>query len=166
MAFDPNISRWLLASCRAWFDSHRLNNATLFYEYTRHKQLENPTTGLVIQQYGEFRLNGPDHRKVTHNEEWYDIVINVLCTQDLNEGQSDEIDEFIGNIYVCFTECIPVYRYGDSSNLLNDNTYIGFLKRTDEKNGQVNLSRFGQANPDSLLTQVSIEASYRMKLQL
>jgi hypothetical protein len=99
MAFDTNMSRWMMASCRTWFDAKRLNNALIFYEYTRHKQLVDSTTGITAQQYAEFRFNGPDYRKVTSNEEWYFVQLNLMCTQDLNEGDSDQMDEFIGNIY-------------------------------------------------------------------
>lgn len=164
MAYDPNMNRWIMASCRTWFENNKLNDIKIFYEYTKHKDIDDHTTKYEIQQYGEFRMDGPDYKQITKNEQWYDVIINVLVTQTLNEGNSDEVELLIGSIAVCFAECIPVFRYGSSDNILNDNTQIGVLKRVNQKSGEVNVARFGQANPDTQITQASIESNYRLKL--
>ena len=167
VVFDPNMSRWIMASCRVWFETNKLNNVPIFYEYTRHKNITQNNTVVPASQYAELRLDGPYYRQITANEAWYNVDINVLCTQDLKEGQADLIESLISSIYVCFPICIPVYRYGDPlANVLNDSSFIDGMRRTDERDGEVNVQRFGQANPDTLLSQVSIEAGYRLKLFL
>ena len=170
MAYDPNMSRWIMASFRTWFDATKLNEIPIFYEYTRHKNITQNETMPEAQQYAEFRLNGPFYSKVTAIEEYYDVMLNVIVTQDLNEGKADEMDMLIGSIQVCFTDCIPIYRYGivdlsgpNGSNI-NDSSLVGGMLIHDDKMGSVEVLRFGQANPDTLLSQTSIEANYRMKL--
>jgi hypothetical protein len=165
--FDPNMSRWIMASCRTWFETNKQNNIPIFYEYTRHKNITQNETKHEIPQYAEFRLNGPDYRQISANEVWYNIEINVLCSQTLIEGQADVMEMLIGSIYPAFTTCIPVYRYGDPIlNALNDSSFVGPLMINDEKDGQVNVYRFGQANPDTLFSQTSLEGGYRLKLSI
>lgn len=165
--FDPNMSRWIMASCRNWFETNKLNAIPIYYEYTRHKNITQNETKREVPQYAEFRLNGPDYKQVTANEVWYSVELNLLCSQSLVEGQADLIEKLLGSIYVCFTTCIPIYRYGDITlDAKNDSSFVGPLMIADEKDGQVNIYRFGQANPDTLFSQTALEAGYRLKLPL
>ncbi len=157
MSYNLNMNRWIMASCRTWFENNKQNNIKIFYEYFKHKDV-------TEQQYAEFRLNGPDYQLITKSEGRYDVDINLLVTQVLNDGNTDEIELLIGSIAVCFAECIPVYKYGSIDNLVNDGSLIGNLVRVNEKNGEVNVSRFGQANPDTLISQASIDSRYTMRL--
>jgi hypothetical protein len=167
MARDPNMPRWIMASCRQWFETNKLNGISIFYEYTRHKNIDQNETVHQLPQYAEFRLNGPDYKRLSGNEETYSIEINVLLSQDLIEGQADTMEYLISYLMPCFTSCIPVYRYGDPLlDAANDNSLIGGLLITDEKDGQVNIYRFGQANPDTLFSQTALEVGYRMHIQL
>ena len=161
---DPNMPRWIMASCRTWFNAHVQNGVKIFWEYTRHKDVTDKKTGQAIKRYAEFRLNGPFYTLKTSNECWYDVDINVLLTQNLTQGASDEIEDLIGSLFVCFTQSIPIYRFGPADNVINDSSQIGCLMRMNERGGEVDVSRFGQANPDTLVTQASIEAMYRLKL--
>ena len=164
--FDPNMPRWIMASCRQWFETNKGDtDLKIFYEYTRHKDITQGETRPEIPRYAEFRLNGPDYRKISGNEESYTIEINVLLSQTLIEGQADLMDQLAGLLTPCFTTCIPVYKYGVNMNPDNDGSLIGGLMLADEKDGQVNFYRFGQANPDTLFTQAALEAGYRMNLK-
>ena len=159
---NPKMNRWIMASCRTWFDTKKLGDLTVFWEYSRHKQIQQQKQEL--QSYAEFRLNGPDYRRVSGNEEWYDVTINVLLTQNLNEGDSEAMEFLIGQVVPCFTNSIPVYKYGKIDDPENDESLIGCLQTIKGRDGEIEISRFGQANPDTLLTQTSIESEYRLKL--
>jgi len=159
---DPNIVRWIVASCRTFFNT-RKGNYPLFFENTGPKKLQD-AQGNPIASYAEFRVNGPYYRKITTTEEFYDVELNVLCHTGINNTDSDEIERMLGTYFSAFAPTIPILRYGNG--LSDDQSQIGCLMLYGEKGDQIRVSRFGQANPDTKLAQGSIDGSYRMRLTL
>lgn len=160
---DPNIVRWLVASCRAYFKS-RQGIYPLFFENTGPKNLID-SNGQPINSYGEFRIEGPYIRYVTTNETWYEVELNILCHTGINAANSDEIERMVGLYAAAFANSIPVMKFGNSEG--DDRTVqVGCLILLDNKGEQVRVSRFGQANPDTKLSQASIDGTYRMRTVL
>lgn len=165
---DFDINRWINASCRDFFNSNRTPNAMgalpipLYFEATGAKNLIDVTTGKPIMDYAEFRLDGPFRQQMTATETWYDIEINILCISLVRDDYSDQLEVTLGVFATAFQYCIPVFKYGDLPQ--DDQTKIENLILLQDKNEQVRVSRFGQANPDTRLVQGSVEGHYRLKL--
>lgn len=154
--------RWIVASCRKYFDSNR-GDVPLFYENTGPKRMLD-SSGKPLKSYAEFRIDGPYYRRLSAYETYYDIDLNVLCHTGIDTLYSDEIERMLGIFAVAFTEAIPVYKYGRDVMGVDDSSRVGCLIRLDGKNEAVRVSRFGQANPDTPLAQASVDGTYRMKM--
>jgi hypothetical protein len=161
LALDPNMVRWIVASCRVFFAARR-GSYSLFFENIGPKDLKD-IHGQSIPLYGQFRIDGPYIHTPTKNEIWYDVEINILCQSVIDNRDSDLIEQMIGTFAAAYEYAIPVMKYGDNEG--DDSTVqIGCLIQLLEKGEQIRVNRFGQANPDTKLAQASIDGSYRMRL--
>jgi len=159
---DQDMVRWIIASCRAFFFNRR-QGYTLFFENIGAKNLKD-TSGKEVPYYAEFRVDGPGVRQLTKREYVWEIEINVLLHGAVDVRYSDEIEKMLGVFAAAFEDAIPVYRYGDG--VRDDQSQIGCLRLFSEKGEEVQVSRFGQANPDTKLTQASVDGRYRMRQTL
>lgn len=161
---NPNMVRWITASCRSHFNDRKMD-IPLFFPNVGSKRLQDEL-GKPISLYAEFRVDGPYYQKMNAKEERYDVDLNVLCQAGINTGDSERILYALGIFSAAFTDVIPVFRFGRDTDGVDDQSLIGCLIRNDEKNEAVRVSQFGQANPDTQLAQASVDGSYRMRLTL
>lgn len=151
-----DLPRWIMASARDFFKEN--SHFPLFFEHTGDKTLKGPIT-----KYAEFRLDGPFATKVTKNETYYDIEINILCIATLNESYADDLEEVLGDFMSIFAiGWFHVFRYGDHD--VDDQSKVGCMILSTGKHEEIRVSRFGQANPDTRVLQASVEAHYQMRL--
>lgn len=156
---NPDMVRWIVASCRYFFNERR-NSIPLFFENTGPKTLLD-SQGYPTKTYAEFRIEGPYFKQNNAVEVQYDVIINILVHTGINVIDSDEIERALGLFASIYVNAIPVFRYGN--RLGDDQTYVGCLQTLVTKGDEVRVSRFGQANPDTRLAQASIDGSFRMK---
>lgn len=158
---DPNMPRWLMASVRVHFAELIGATDVLIYEHTGPKDYLD-MNGRPVKGYAELRVTGPYYRAMSLSEGWYDIDINVLCSIPLKMTNADEIERLIGLYYSLMTPTIGVFKYGNGPD--DDGSQIGCLELLPQREGDVKVSRFGQANPDTQFIQATVEAQYRLKL--
>lgn len=138
-------------------------NVPLFFENSGAKNLKD-SHGEPYTSYAEFRMDGPFIRRVTRNEIHWDVEINILVHAGISLRYSDEIETVLGIMAAAYEYSIPVYKYGD--NVGDDQSQIGCLIIVTEKGEDIEVSRFGQVNPDTKLAQASIDGHYKMRQTL
>lgn len=150
VAFDPNWTRWIFASCRKYFND-RVGNFKLFYIPTDDKN------GLAT--YGELRINGPEAKRLSSNEWRLEILINVLISADMNNQDTDLIFKSCGIIQNIMPLDLPILKLGSSNS--DDQSQLGCMKALDET---IRTSHFGQFDPKVTLLQSTVEANYQIRL--
>jgi len=155
-----DLPRWIMASCRHFFHDRR-SNFPMYFEHAGTKDLRTDSGGKIVD-YFEFRLDGPFMQQQSKKETEYQIEINILCISNTRPKFTDQIEVMVGIAAASFELVVPVFRYGDQPQ--DDQSYVGCLRLSQDKNEQVRVSRFGQANPDTQVIQASVEGHYIMKL--
>lgn len=154
---SPNIDRWVFASISAHFDSLR-SGLPMFIE----GQVRDT---LAMKEFIELRVDGPYRTEVSKGYWKLYVEINVLC-QHTMEDDYHRMRQITGIVAAIFTDCISVYKYGPDA-VVDDQSYIGMLKRLDNDKGRNNLqtSHFGQVDPVNHLEQATVESHYVMFLE-
>lgn len=155
-----DMPRWIMASCRVFFDQRR-GRWPMFFMHTAQKDLKKDS-GQAITSYFEFRLDGPYIQQLTANETRYTIEINILCIANVDPKFSDQMEMMLGQMAAAFAPVIPFFRFGDQPQ--DTRTQIGCLVLLQEKNDSVIISRFNQANPATEIIQASVEGHYEFRL--
>ena len=158
---DPNLPRWITASCAKHFDAFK---GSVFLHFEGSGPRPTPITYPDLKFWAEFRCDGPYTVPCTRNEELYNVELNVLLCSVVEDTYAYRIQELMGIFGVAFTSTISVYRYGD--NPQDDQSFVGCLQLLTTNSERVNFSNFSQIGPNTLLKQGSIEGHYRMHLRL
>lgn len=154
---DPNLSRWIWASCSKFFDD-RKGDLTIFFEGDDRDTAK-------LKDFIEFRMDGPRSRTISHNYTRHDVFINILVQSTMDSMDTHRFWRTVGLVQALFVPCIPVYKYGDGPDD-DPSVMVGVLQiRNDGFNGeQLKVSAFGQVDPTVRVQQATIEANYRMNL--
>ena len=149
---NKNWIRWLRAACRKHFDSYKGSN-TLYFEGLDRDGLT------PLQEFAEFRLDGPHVKFLAGGEHRLeiDIAIGIQVKQDL--GDLDKISRFAGIFHEAFTDSINVYKFGDTADDDPDEI-LGCLVL----NGLVRYNYFGLVDPSNKLEQAQFLAKYYIEL--
>lgn len=152
---NQHWARWIKTSIVKHFDDNR-GSYTLFVEGA-DRNTES------LQSWVEIRTDGPFIREVSHNYYKLTVEVNLLLSSVPNENIYTQ-DALCGYFQKLFT-CIPVFRYGPSSDVDNDNVQFGELNLYDHMREAVKLNHFGIVRPDTKLIQSTLEGHYLMWLE-
>lgn len=152
---NVNWARWIKTSIVKYFDTNK-GSYTLFVEGAdRHTQ--------DLQTWVEVRTDGPYIREVSKNYYKLTVEVNLLLSSIVNENIYTQ-DALCGYFQSLFT-CIPVFRYGPSDDIANDNVQFGELVLFDHMRESIKLNHFGIIRPDTNLIQSTVEGHYLMWLE-
>lgn len=157
MPKDKNIERWIAASINKHFDD-RKETYPLFIEGMHRDKI-------TEQNQFELRIDGPYIIEECHNLFFYDYEINILVSSLINDTDLYQLHRMLGIVTAAFTD-IEVYRFG---NGVEDNqSLLGCLqlKQSSGIREKVQVSIFGQIEPDVKLQQATVEGHYRLTLNL
>lgn len=156
MTIDPNWGDWIYRSCA----KHFFNNVEGIHLHVEGAPRN--TTGL--NEWLEFRLDGPFYKHYTKDHYRADVEINILIAQ-LDSKTPYRIHKMCGIVEAAFHNNIPVYRYGDiTDNIQSDGSHLGCLVMQAGPKETVRKSFFGKVRPDSNLMQASVEGHYQILL--
>jgi hypothetical protein len=151
VSFNENINRWIFASIAKHFDDRRKD--IILYIEGQERNTSN------LQQYFELRIDGPYIVELSKNYYRVDLEVNVLCTAKTDPKDNYLIQRLTGIICSAFTRTINVYKFG--IGLEDDQSLVICLQmRTDHKE-LLQVSNFGQVEPDARLHQSTVEGHYR-----
>lgn len=149
-----NIPRWLFASIGKHFDD-RKQNEHLFIE--GQDRLTNEETDWL-----ELRMDGPSQREVSKGCFQFDIEVNILLSSVMNEKDYHKIFKLVGVAAAAFTNKIDIFKFGDGVD--DDDTFLECARIRFENRELVQISHFGQIDPDKRLVQATVEGHYRMEV--
>lgn len=125
----------------------------------------------TLNTYTEFRMDGPYIKQLSRRE--YDMIfeINILITSFKDTKDGHKLQRLNGIVASAFIECIPIFKYGPSSDLsngdpVNDNSRVSELILKTDKREIVQVSNFGTIEVDIPIMQASVEGHYKGRYKL
>lgn len=147
---EHQLVRWVKASINTHF--YNLRQGVHLHLEGRKRQTEG------LSEWYELRVDGPIVICTTKKKFKLECIINILINVAL-QNNIHRIDELTGRVENMFTRCIPVYRYGPSTDPENDNSFISHLVQRSE----LDIVNFGELKNQVELTQMTLEQEYDMR---
>src|SRR5689334_21400004 len=121
-----NLARWLTASCAKFINDNR-GTYTLFAEGA-------PRNTKSLNQWVEFRLDGPYIQQVSHGCYRVDVELNILCNVTNQEVDLYAMARMTGYFQALLLDStIPIYKLaGIVSYAADDGSLIGCLQIRDD----------------------------------
>lgn len=154
MAQNINWPRWIHASFAKHFDSKK-GVYHLFIEGQ-----ERNTSGL--EQWAEFRIDGPFTIEWSKNYFHLDVEINILMMTLYDELDLYKHQRIIGQFYGAFEPCIPMFKFGTGPD--DDQSQFAIMKIRHAFRERIVQSNFGDIQSDVRMTQNTLEGHYRATL--
>lgn len=113
-----------------------------------------------LKDFFELRVDGPYYTELSKGFWRVYIEINVLI-----QSAQDKIDRFriyktAGVVAAAFERIISIFKYGDEVG--DDDSLVGCLKLLGDKEARerIQISHFGQVEPQTGISQSTVEAHY------
>lgn len=152
-----NLPRWVHASIKKYFKAN-LSGVELRCEGEEERNPEAPF-------FAELRIDGPTVYTAGTLGEYQGLVeVNILLTVQRNMKYVHEFQDKIGLCLAVMENCIPVLRIGSPNNPPDTGTSVGFLQR--DNDNPIELNNFGQIDKAVQTQQGSVEAHYKIKLEI
>lgn len=165
MSANTNWPRWIFASVSKHF-SDTVDNV-----FNENPGKVNPKLYVEgderitqnLEQYFEFRMDGPYMRELCKDYWLIKIQLNVLVSAKAESTDMHVVQKLIGLITTAFTNGITIYKYGDGED--DNQSVLDCLQLYQEGNQEeILVTYLGQLGPDLKDTQASVEGYYRMFL--
>jgi len=157
MPLDQNLERWIIASVSKHFDDRRQGIA-MFIE----GQLRDTRT---LKDFFELRIDGPYLTELSKG--YWDVYIEINALVQASQDQADyhRIYKTAGIVRAAFTNTIGIFKFGDGAG--DDQSQIGCLTLLGdkEKRERIQVSHFGQVEPDTGIFQSTVEAHYEAQIR-
>ena len=149
---NSNWPKWLKASIYSHFDDRKGS-----YHLSLEGQLPKDTT--EKSSWAELRVDGPYVSELSKDYWRLYVEINVLISAQQSPDNLYAYDTMLGHFLSIFESSINVYKYGG-----DDESLVGCLNMLVETRQFLQVSQFGQIEPDNHLQQSVVEAHYQMNL--
>ena len=156
MALDQNLTRWIIASVSQHFMDRR-QGLTVFME----GQVRDTRT---LKDFLELRVDGPSMTELSKGYWRVFIEINVLVQSAQDNADYHRIYESVGIAAAAFTGTLSIYKYGDKAG--DDDSLVGCMQLQGDrsKTERIQISHFGQVEPETGVFQSSVEGHYAVNL--
>lgn len=155
--FNHNWPRWIAASVHKHFRTEVVG-LHLFIE----GQDRNTNTQ---KDYAELRVDGPYSHEDAKDQWVFDVEVNSLVCSIPDEMDTHRIYKNVGIMAAAMKPVIKVYKFGDGPDD-NPAELLGCLFIKQSFNQTIFISHFGQIDPKVELLQSTVEAHYKMELNL
>lgn len=150
MSFDPNWSRWCLASFSKFFDSKK---GSVYLYIEGH---DRDTANLV--DFAEFRMDGPRIKTIGNSLVRLELTVNILIQSVMDDTDTHKLQRTIGVMTAAFEKKISAFKYGTGLN--DDQSLFACFQLIREGNFDVRVNNFGIIDPTVRKQQATIEARY------
>jgi len=157
MPLDQNLPRWIFASVSKHFNDRR-QGIPLFIE----GQLRNTR---ALEDFIELRVDGPYYTEVSKGFWNVYIEINVLIQAAQDQADYHRIYKSVGIVAAAFEQVISIFKLGDGVD--DDDSLVTCLKLLGdkEKRERIQISHFGQVEPETGIFQATVEAHYETQIR-
>jgi len=153
---NQDWDRWIFATMSLDFNTAFTGNYEIFIEGT-HKGTPNNT------EYLEFRMDGPQRRKVSRGSYILYVEINILVRSYMDDKDFHKMRKNAGQVATWLENNFCIYRYGDG--VRDDDTLLGTLQlinRGPKEN--VRVLHFGQIDPKVPIEEATVQAAFEIHL--
>ena len=148
---NENWLRWLKISCIKQFEDDDYNFSVNGDQHEDEWDL-----------WCDFYFLSPTIRELNRNYFEITCIIQLVLTDIPNNIDSYRLDKMLGDFLTKFVNLIPIYKYGlTSEDIENDNNILGCL----QLQGKIDIQNYGNPQPGTRLSQSTVNAQYRMLLQ-
>lgn len=157
MPLNQNLIRWIIASISKHFDDRR-QGMTLFIE----GQIRDTRT---LKDFIELRIDGPYLTELSKGFWNVYIEINVLVQSAQDQTNYHRIYNSVGVVVAAFEQAISIFKYGSGAG--DDGSLVGCMKLLGDKEARerIQVSHFGQVEPDIGIFQSTVEAHYETQIR-
>ena len=154
MSANPNWDRWLFASFSEHFSSGLKDDATVFIE----GQLRRTDTS---SSFYEIRVDGPYITCVGPSRYRLWSEVNILCSANLVENNNYHRIRSMAGLVASLFRNVKIYNFDGPEPI-----FIGcaVLVQNLRKHERVQISHFGQIEPDVPLLQATVEGHFEITL--
>lgn len=157
MPLDQNLPRWIFASVSKHFDARRQGIPMFIEGQLRKTRAE--------EDFIELRVDGPYYTEISKGFWNVYIEINVLVQAAQDQADYHRIHKLVGVVAAAFTQVISILKLGD--NVGDDDSLVACLKLLGdkEKRERIQISHFGQVEPETGIFQATVEAHYEAQIR-
>ena len=157
MPLNQNLPRWIIASVSKHFDDRRQGIPMFIEGQIRDTRTE--------KDFIELRIDGPYYTEVSKGFWNVYIEINVLIQAAQDQADYHRIYRSAGIVAAAFEHAISIFKFGDGVG--DDDSLIGcmHLLGDKEKRERIQISHFGQVEPETGIFQSTVEAHYEAQLR-
>jgi len=153
---NKNWPRWIYSSVAKHFSDKCIADGLPIYIET------SPRDTNKLQDWVEFRLDGPFFTGHTKNEWGIIIEVNLVISSAKNERNNYRVFTNQGLICGYFAQEIPVFKLGVGVD--DDQSLLTCLQLITEGREKLVVSNFGQIDTAKQLLQSTVEGHYRANL--
>lgn len=153
---NQDWDRWIFATMSYVFNTAFTGSYEIFIEGT-HKGVPSNT------EYLEFRMDGPQRRKVSRGNYILYVEINILVRSYMDDTDFHKMRKSAGKVATWLENNFCIYRYGDGGR--DDDTLLGTLQlinRGPKEN--VRVLHFGQIDPKVPIEEATVQAAFEIHL--
>jgi len=152
MSLNQNLTRWIIASISKHFED-RKQSLTVFIEGQIRKTRE-------LLDFLELRIDGPNQTELSKGFWQVYVEINVLVQSAQNAANYHRIYNSVGIAVAAFTQSISILKLGTAVG--DDGSLVGCLNLQGDKEARerIQISHFGQVEPETGIFQSSVEGHY------
>ena len=150
---NENWPRWLFASITKFFDTNK-STLSMYFEGLERNSFQD------LPNFVEVRIDGPYFTEVSKGNWKTYVEVNALVQSHISETDFHKIHKDVGKVVTIFDNSIPLYKYGDDSSL------FGCLDLLQSRSERIQVSHFGQIDPDKRLMQATVEGHYQTYLEV
>jgi len=158
MPVNQNWNRWIFASISQHFVDGVGSELPLYIEAQLRGDMVRTTP-----DFAELRVDGPYVTEVSKNYWRHYLEVNVLIRTSIGSNYH-QIHTYTGLICSIFTD-ISLYKYGNTIN--DDDSIFGCLGLLQDSRGRdrIQVSHYGQIEPDLREVQATVEGHYEVFLE-
>ena len=146
-----HFPRWMTASIWKYFSENK-KTVAIYFEGTERPREKGDLF--------ELRINGPDAQQLTKTEWKFLLEVNLSYTVLRNDKDAHYVQRMQGIALTLFPYCIKVNKYGNGPS--DDSSFLGVLVRKEDQKSPLQVSNFGQVDPNVIASQGTIKSLYEM----
>lgn len=157
MPLSQHLPRWIIASVSRHFEDRR-QGIPMFIEGQIRQTRE-------LEDFIEIRIDGPNYTELSKSFWRVYIEINVLIQSVQDKKDRFRIYKSTGVVASAFENVISIFKFGDEAG--DDDSLVGCLKLQGDRSARerVQISHFGQIEPQTGIFQSTVEAHYVAELR-
>lgn len=161
MPANKNWARWIFASVSRHFTDELSSAGIPLFIEGQHRDTS------TLKDFVELRMDGPRSKEVSAGCWHLRVEINLLVQSSMDDVNYHRIHQTCGVVASAMKNNILVYRYGNT-DIEDDSSFLGCLQLLIDQRGRdtIEINHFGMIHQETEIVQASVEAHYKLILEV